>query len=140
AVIVGVIVSALFYAWNAASRIHARTEINENGAKVYKVEGPLFFGSATGFVELFDIAGDPSRVIIDFNESRIVDQSALQAIEDLAAKYDAAGKQLELRHLSHDCHQLLTKAGQLMVDADDDPEYALAVDYQVRLGRMGGSH
>ena len=140
AVIVGVIVSALFYAWNAASRIHAITEINEAGAKVYKVEGPLFFGSATGFLELFDIKGDPERVIVDFNESRIVDQSALQAIEDLAAKYDAAGKQLELRHLSHDCHQLLTRAGQLMVDADDDPEYALAVDYQVRLGRMGGAH
>ncbi|WP_417477105.1 SulP family inorganic anion transporter [Maricaulis sp.] len=140
AVIVGVIVSALFYAWNAASRIHAITEINEAGAKVYKVEGPLFFGSSTGFMELFDVAGDPQRVIVDFNESRIVDQSALQAIEDLAAKYDAAGKQLELRHLSHDCHQLLTRAGQLMVDADDDPEYALAVDYQVRLGRMGGAH
>tara|TARA_R110002073_G_scaffold6071_5_gene36678 strand:- start:469 stop:2124 length:1656 start_codon:yes stop_codon:yes gene_type:complete len=140
AVIVGVIVSALFYAWNAASRIHARSETNEEGAKVYKVEGPLFFGSATGFGELFDVAGDPQRVIVDFNESRIVDQSALQAIEDLAAKYDAAGKQLELRHLSHDCHQLLTRAGQLMVDADDDPEYALAVDYQVRLGRMGGAH
>jgi SulP family sulfate permease len=140
AVIVGVIVSALFYAWNAAARIHARAETNEAGVKVYKIEGPLFFGSATSFLELFDVNGDPERIVVDFNDSRIVDQSALQAIEDLAAKYDAAGKRMELRHLSHDCHQLLTRAGQLIVDADDDPDYGIAVDYGIRLGRMGGAH
>ncbi|MBR9826279.1 MAG: SulP family inorganic anion transporter [Alphaproteobacteria bacterium] len=140
AVVVGVIVSALVYAWKAASHIHAREEEDESGRKIYRIDGPLFFGSITGFMDLFDIAGDPDRVVIDFADSRVVDQSALQAVEDLAAKYDKAGKQVELRHLSRDCHRLLSKAGQLMVDSDDDPAYELAVDYRVRLGRMGSGH
>ena len=140
AVVVGVIVSALAYAWNNARRIHARTRdsVSDKGAKVYEIEGPLFFGSTDGFIELFDVAGDPDRVIVDFANSRVVDQSALQAIEALAAKYEEAGKTIVLRHLSRDCHQLLSKAGHLMVDSDDDPEYALAVDYSVKTGVLGG--
>ena len=140
AVIVGVIVSALVYAWNAASRIHARESIGEAGEHIYELEGPLFFGSTASFQELFDIENDRDLVVIDFADSRVVDQSALQAIEDLAVKYDQAGKRLELRHLSRECHKLLTRAGQLMVDSDDDPAYEIAVDYKVRLGRMGGAH
>jgi len=100
----------------------------------------LFFGSADGFSEIFDPAGDPSLVIVDFKNSRIVDQSALQAIEAMALKYEAVGKTLQLRHLSHDCHRLLKKAGQLVVDADDDPDYGLAVDYAVKPGIFGGGH
>ena len=140
AVVVGVIVSALAYAWNNARRIHAKTYISPEGAKVYQVQGPLFFGSSEGFAELFNVQGDPAEVIVDFADSRVVDQSALQAIETMAGKYEAAGKRLQLRHLSRDCHALLTKAGHLMVDSDDDPEYQLAVNYQVRTGVLGGGH
>ena len=140
AVVVGVIVSALAYAWNAAKRISARTRIAEDGAKVYEVEGPLFFGSADGFVELFDPENDPERVVVDFAGSRVVDQSALQAIEKVAAKYEAAGKRLQLRHLSRDCHRLLSRAGHLVVEGEDDPDYGLAVDYDVRTGLFGGAH
>ncbi|WP_424985245.1 SulP family inorganic anion transporter [Microbulbifer sp. S227A] len=140
AVVVGVIVSALAYAWNNARRIHAvtRDSVTEQGAKVYEIKGPLFFGSSDGFIELFTVAEDPKNVIIDFAESRVVDQSALQAIEAIAAKYAAAGKEIKLRHLSRDCHRLLTKAGHLIVDSDDDPDYELAVDYSVRTGILGG--
>ena len=138
AVVVGVIVSALAYAWNNARRIHAKTYTTPEGAKVYQVQGPLFFGSSEGFAELFDVQNDPNRVVVDFADSRVVDQSALQAIEAMAAKYEAAGKRLELRHLSRDCHRLLTRAGHLMVDSDDDPEYGVAVNYQVRTGVLGG--
>ncbi len=140
AVVVGVIVSALAYAWNNAKRIHAvtRDSETEEGAKVYEIQGPLFFGSSEGFVELFDVTNDPETVIIDFAASRVVDQSALQAIENIAAKYEAAGKRVMLRHLSRDCHTLLNKAGHLMVDSDDDPDYELAVDYSVRTGILGG--
>ncbi len=140
AVVVGVIVSALAYAWNNAKRIHAvtRESATEEGAKVYEIQGPLFFGSSEGFVELFDVPNDPQTVIVDFADSRVVDQSALQAIENIAAKYEAAGKRVMLRHLSRDCHKLLTKAGHLMVDSDDDPDYELAVDYSVRTGILGG--
>ncbi|MFS4582330.1 SulP family inorganic anion transporter [Phaeobacter sp. C3_T13_0] len=140
AVVVGVIVSALAYAWNNARRIHAYTRESESdkGAKVYEIEGPLFFGSTDGFIELFDVANDPDHVIVDFVRSRVVDQSALQAIETLAGKYEAEGKTLVLRHLSRDCHQLLTKAGHLMVDSDDDPDYEIAVDYSVKTGILGG--
>ena len=142
AVVVGVIVSALVYAWNAASTIQvkARDSMTEVGARVYEIYGPLFFGSATRFQELFDPSQDPEVVILDFDNSRVVDQSALQAIEAVAAKYQQAGKRLQLRHLTHDCHKLLTTAGQLMVDRDDDPDYGLAVDYDIKSGRMGGSH
>jgi SulP family sulfate permease len=140
AVVVGVIVSALAYAWNNARRIHAieRMSQTEEGAKVYEIQGPLFFGSTDGFIELFHINDDPDVVIADFAGSRVVDQSALQAIEAVAFKYEEAGKTLRLRHLTRDCHQLLTKAGHLMVDSDDDPDYSLAVDYDVRTGILGG--
>jgi SulP family sulfate permease len=138
AVVVGVIVSALAYAWNNATRIHAKTYETPEGAKVYQVQGPLFFGSSDGFTELFNIAEDPSLVIIDFGDSRVVDQSALQAIESVALKYEDAGKRIQLRHLSRDCHRLLARAGHLMVDSDDDPDYGLAVDYGVKTGIIGG--
>jgi SulP family sulfate permease len=140
AVVVGVIVSALAYAWNNASRIHAKVYSTPEGAKVYQVQGPLFFGSAAGFSELFTPDEDPSAVIVDFADSRVVDQSALTAIEAVAAKYNAAGKSLQLRHLSRDCHQLLSKAGQLMIDSDDDPDYAIAANYTIKTGVLGGGH
>lgn len=140
AVVVGVIMSALVYAWNAAKRINVSTRpsIREAGALVYDIRGPLFFGSASGFRELFDVENDPDTVIIDFAASRIVDQSALQAIEDVAAKYHQVGKRLMLRHLSVDCHKLLSRSGQLIIDSNDDPDYQLAVDYGVKLGVFGG--
>ena len=136
AVVVGVIISALIYAWNSAKRIDAsrRPSVRESGALVYDIQGPLFFASASGFRDLFNIPEDPEIVIIDFKNSRVVDQSALQAIEDVAAKYAEAGKQIKLRHLSPDCHSLLSKAGQLIIDSDDDPKYGVAVDYGIKLG------
>jgi len=140
AVVVGVIVSALAYSWNASKRIHAISKTTDDGSKIYEIEGPLFFGSTDGFIELFDIKGDPELVIIDFMQSRVVDQSALQAIEDLATKYQTEGKEIQLRHLTPDCHRLLNKAGQLIVDADDDPDYELVVDYSVKTGSFGGGH
>ncbi len=140
AVIVGVIVSALAYAWQNATRIQAQVQTNETGERIYTIEGPLFFGSADGFAELFNPATDPELVVVDFVNSRVVDQSALQAIEALATKYQALGKSLQLRHLSRDCHKLLNRAGQLVVDSGDDPEYGLAVDYDIRTGRLGGGH
>ena len=142
AVVVGVIMSALVYAWNAAKQINAtqRPSVREKGALVYEIKGPLFFGSTTSFRELFNVADDPDTVIIDFAGSRVVDQSALQAIEDIAAKYAAADKKVVLRHLSRDCHRLLAKSGQLMIDSDDDPDYQVAADYGVKLGAFGQGH
>ena len=138
AVVVGVIVSALAYAWQNATRIRASTSETPEGAKVYRVTGPLFFGSAEGFDELFAPETDPARVVVDFAESRVADQSALQAIEKLAGRYEAQGKRLELRHLSRDCHRLLTRAGHLVIDSDDDPDYQVATNYAVRTGVLGG--
>ena len=140
AVIVGVIVSALAYAWENAKRIHANTRVDETGAKVYEVQGPLFFGSAEGFAALFSVKSDPDAVIVDFKNSRVADQSALQAIEALAMKYEAEGKQIHLRHLTRDCHKLLNRAGQLMIDSDDDPDYGIAANYKVVTGSLGGGH
>lgn len=140
AVVAGVIISALAYAWSNATRIRANTEEIDGNIKVYRIEGPLFFGSVSGFLELFTPESDPSHVIVDFVNSRVADQSALQALEALAERYLAHGTKLELRHLSRDCHTLLSRAGQLMVDSDDDPDYGVAVHYGVRIGRFGGAH
>jgi len=141
AVIVGVIVSALAYAWTNARRIHANTHVTPEGAKVYQIEGPLFFGSAEGFAEIFKPKDDPDLVIVDFINSRVADQSALQAIEDLATKYEAENKTLQLRHLAKDCRHLLIKAGQLVIDDEGtDPEYGVAVDYDIQTGRLGEGH
>ena len=140
AVIVGVIFSALVYAWNAASiiRVVKRKSSSETGAKVYEIEGPLFFGSTQSFKDIFNIKDDPKLVILDFAKSRVVDQSALKAIEDIAIRYAKTNRKIKLRHLSKDCHKLLTNAGQLIVDKDNDPEYGIAVDYNVKLGVING--
>ncbi|WP_169569964.1 SulP family inorganic anion transporter [Sneathiella limimaris] len=131
AVVVGVIVSALVYAWETAKKIHVKTEINDQGSKVYKLEGPLFFGSVASFQELFDPKNDPEDVIIDFQGSRVVDHSGLQAIDSLAEKYTNAGKQLHLRHLSKDCRSLLHKARNMVeVSVLEDPKYSVAADYE----------
>ena len=139
AVIVGVIFSALVFAWKSASRIRAneRPSLTEKGAKVYEIEGPLFFSSTNSFLELFKPDQDPELVIIDFVNSKVIDQSALKAIEDIADRYSKLGKKVKLRHLTKDCHRLLTRTGQLIVDSDDDPDYGLAVDYDVKLGIFG---
>ncbi len=140
AVVVGVIVSALAYSWQNATRIHANRSVEADGTKVYKIRGPLFFGSSEGFSELFTPNEDPTKVIVDFVDSRVADQSALQAIEAIALKYEEAGKRIQLRHLSKDCHYLLSKAGHLIVDSDDDPDYEVAVDYGVRTGILAAGH
>ena len=134
--------SALVYAWNAAKAIQASTRpsVREKGALVYEIKGPLFFGSIESFRDLFTIDDDPETVIIDFAASRIVDQSALQAIDDIAGKYNAAGKTLMLRHISSDCHRLLAKSGQLIINSDDDPDYQVAADYNIKPGIFGGGH
>jgi SulP family sulfate permease len=139
AVIVGVVVSALVFAWKSASKIRAtvRPSRTEKGAKVYEIEGPLFFSSTNSFLEIFNPSKDPKIVIIDFVRSKVIDQSALKAIEDIADRYNSLGKKIKLRHLTKDCHKLLSKSGQLVVDSDDDPDYGVAVDYDVKLGIFG---
>tara|TARA_B110000444_G_scaffold105197_1_gene99440 strand:- start:945 stop:1487 length:543 start_codon:yes stop_codon:yes gene_type:complete len=139
AVIVGVIVSALVFAWKSASKIRAveRLSKSEKGAKVYEIEGQLFFSSTNSFIEIFKPSKDPKVIIIDFAKSKVIDQSALKAIEDIAEKYDSFGKKVKLRHLTRECHKLLSRAGQLVVDSDDDPDYGIAVDYGVKLGIFG---
>jgi SulP family sulfate permease len=142
AVVVGVIVSALAYAWNASTRMHATSPNYKKGdkEKVYQLEGPLFFGSIESFNALFDPQNDPETVIIDFAGSRVVDHSGLQAIEALAAKYEAHGTTLKLRHLSRDCKALMAKAGQLVEPAEDDPQYGVATDYDLQTGRLDAGH
>jgi SulP family sulfate permease len=139
AVIVGIIVSALVFAWKSASRIRAieRPSKTEKGAKVYEIEGPLFFSSTNSFLEIFNPSEDPEVIIIDFARSKVIDQSALKAIEDIADKYNSFRKKVKLRHLTRDCHKLLRRSGQLVVDSDDDPDYGMAIDYSVKLGIFG---
>lgn len=142
AVVAGVIISALVYAWNSSTRMRATT-VNEPGhkdVKVYRVYGPLFFGSVESFNTLFDPENDPATVIIDFMDARVVDHSGLQAIDALAAKYQEHGTTLKLRHLSPDCQALLEKAGQLIEPNPDDPSYGIAVDYGVNFGRLSAGH
>lgn len=129
AVIVGVIISALVFAWDNAKRIRARKYLDEQGVKHYEIYGPLFFGSTTAFNEKFDVANDPNEVIIDFAESRVVDMSAIEALNKLTEKYQKAGKKLQLKHLSIDCKSLLNNAEEIIhVNVLEDPTYKVAVD------------
>ncbi|TMO56697.1 SulP family inorganic anion transporter [Pseudoalteromonas phenolica] len=129
AVCVGVIVSALVFAWEHAKHIYTNNYIDEEGSKVYELHGPLFFGSVKNFAELFDINNDPNDVIIEFKYSRVADHSAIEAIDSLAERYKKAGKTVHLRHLSPDCIQLLNKAKDLVeVNVIEDPNYKVASD------------
>ncbi len=129
AVLVGVIIAALVFAWDNAKRIRARKHIDESGVKHYEIYGPLFFGSVTLFNEKFDVLNDPEEVIIDFRESRVVDMSAIEALNKITERYQKVGKRVHLRHLSRDCRQLLQNADDIIeVNVLEDPTYKVVVD------------
>lgn len=129
AVVIGVIVSALVFAWKHATHIDARTHTDEDGWKVYDLYGPLFFGSVVHFRDLFDPQNDPQDVVIDFKHSRIWDSSGIDTLDSLADKYEAAGKKLHIRHISDECRSLLRKAkGYVEMNVNEDPRYKLAID------------
>jgi SulP family sulfate permease len=129
AVLVGVIIAALVFAWDNAKRIRARKHIDENGAKHYEIYGPLFFGSVTVFNEKFDVLNDPDEIIIDFKESRVVDMSAIEALNKITERYLKVGKKVHLKHLSPDCRTLLKNADKIIdVNVLEDPTYHLVVD------------
>ncbi len=124
AVLAGVIISALVFAWDNAQRIRARKSLDENGRRVYEIYGPLFFGSTTAFLEKFDVLNDPKEVMVDFKDSRVVDMSAIEALNKLTEKYSKQQKKITLRHLSADCIQLLHHAGDFIeVNIEEDPTY-----------------
>lgn len=132
AVILGVIVSALVFAWKHAMHLGADISVNEQGSKIYQLHGPLFFASVSSFKDLFEPSQDPDDVVIDFYYTRVYDQSALEAINGLAEKYEACGKRLHLTHLSDECRGLLDRAGDFVeVNLSEDPQYHVATD---RLG------
>ena len=129
AVLVGVIISALVFAWDNAIRIRARKYVDGFGIKHYEIYGPLFFGSTTLFSEKFDVLNDPSEVVIDFEESRVVDMSAIEAVNKITERYKKVGKKVHLKHLSRDCRRLLKNADDIIeVNVIEDPTYKGAVD------------
>jgi SulP family sulfate permease len=129
AVLIGVIIAALVFAWDNAKRIRARKHIDEDGIKHYEIYGPLFFGSVTVFNEKFDVLNDPDEVIIDFAESRVVDMSAIEALNRLTDRYQKVGKKIHLKHLSKDCLRLLKNADEIIdVNVLEDPTYKLVID------------
>jgi SulP family sulfate permease len=129
AVIVGVIVSALVFAWEHAKHVYVHKHDNEDGSSVYEIEGPLFFGSISNFLEQFDVQEGQSDVIIDFQRSRVYDHSGIEAIDTLAERYLSANKTLHIRHLSPECRSLLKNAGDLIeVNVIEDPTYHIATD------------
>jgi SulP family sulfate permease len=129
AVLIGVVISALAFAWESAKRIRARKYLDADGVKHYEIYGPLFFGSVGLFQEKFDVQNDPSEIVIDFKESRIVDHSAIEAINKITERYSRAGKKLHLRHLSEDCRVLLDNAASLIeINHWEDPRYTLPLE------------
>ncbi|MFW5500036.1 MULTISPECIES: SulP family inorganic anion transporter [unclassified Maridesulfovibrio] len=129
AVICGVIISAVIFAWENALRIRARKMVDEQGIKHYQIYGPLFFASTTLFLSKFDVQDDPDKVIIDFEDSRIMDQSAIEAINKIASMYERAGKRVYLVHLSQDCVRLIKRAEKIcVVNILKDPSYFVGID------------
>ncbi|MDB2520715.1 SulP family inorganic anion transporter [Flavobacteriaceae bacterium] len=129
AVVLGVVIAALVFAWDNAKRIRARKSIDDKGIKHYEIYGPLFFGSVSAFNEKFDVLNDPQEVIIDFKESRVVDMSAIEALNKITERYLKMGKKLHLRHLSQDCQLLLKNADKIIdVNVLEDPNYKVLID------------
>jgi len=128
AVIAGVIISALVFAWKHA-RVTARTHIEDDGVKVYDFDGPLFFGSVTSFNEQFDINNDPDMVVLDFKDARVMDISGVEAIDAITKKYLELNKTIKIRHLSNECKSIMKNAGQFCTFEEDDPNYKVAYDY-----------
>jgi len=129
AVLIGVIISALVFAWESSKRIRASKHIDADGSKHYEIFGPLFFGSVAGFNELFDVAQDPAFVVIDFKHSRVFDMSGIDALNKLTEKYSIANKKLQLKHLSNDCKRLLINADEIIqVNIIEDPGYRVATE------------
>lgn len=129
AVIIGVIIAALVFAWDNAKRIRARKHIDEHGIKHYEIYGPLFFGSIAAFNEKFNVLEDPQEIVIDFEESRVVDMSAIEALNKLTERYQKVGKVVHLKHLSADCRQLLKNADKVIdVNIIEDPTYKVMTD------------
>lgn len=129
AVMAGVVVSALAFSWQNALMIRARKHTDEHGIKHYEIFGPLFFGSIELFNSKFDVKNDPKEVVVDFAESRVVDQSAIEALNKLAERYQKNGKIIHLRHLSADCVKLIKKAEKICdVNVLEDPDYFVAID------------
>lgn len=129
AVLVGVVISALVFAWDNAKRIRARKSIDDEGVKHYEIYGPLFFGSTTLFAEKFNVLNDPDEVVIDFKESRLVDMSAIEAVNKITERYRKVGKKVHLKHLSRDCRRLLANADDIIeVNVLEDPTYKVVVD------------
>jgi len=129
AVVVGIIVSALVFAWEHAKHINVVTYKGKLDSKVYELHGPLFFASVNNFQDLFDPKNDPDDVVVEFQHSRVMDHSAIEAIDTLAERYLAAEKRLHIRHLSAECRNLLRKAGNLVeVNVIEDPQYRVADD------------
>ncbi len=129
AVLIGVIIAALVFAWNHAKHITVHITRDNEDSKVYELHGPLFFGSVHNFQELFDPKNDPDDVVVEFKYSRVSDHSAIEAIDTLAERYLSADKRLHLRHVSPECRQLLRKAGGLCeVNVIEDPTYFVADD------------
>ena len=126
AVIVGVIISALIFAWQHA-KVYFTTKMEDN-KKIYIFEGPLFFGSVTEFLDSFDVENDPDEVVMDFKKVRVMDSSGVEAIDKITKKYKEAGKKLTIRHLSNDCKRLLKEAGPYCTYEEDDPDYKVASD------------
>jgi SulP family sulfate permease len=129
AVLIGVVLAALIFAWDNAKRIRSRKYIDDAGIKHYEIYGPLFFASVTAFHEKFDVLGDPEEVIIDFQESRVVDMSAIEALNKITERYQKVGKKIHLKHLSADCRRLLKNAEEIIdVNVMEDPTYKVATD------------
>lgn len=129
AVLIGVVISALVFAWESAKRIRAKKYIDANGVKHYEIYGPLFFASTTAFLEKFDVTNDPKEVIIDFKESKITDMSAIDAVNKITEKYAKLNKKVHLQHLSADCKILLKNADQIIVvNIVEDPTYKVVID------------
>jgi SulP family sulfate permease len=132
AVIAGVIISALVFAWKNATMIRARRRIKEDGTKVYEIWGPLFFGSVQNFNSKFDAKNDPESVEIDFIESKVSDHSGIEALRNIANKYMDMGKKIKITHLSPECQTLLLKANpkwdEVIETSIDDPRYHVVTD------------
>ncbi|MEN2768948.1 SulP family inorganic anion transporter [Ornithinibacillus xuwenensis] len=108
-VLVGIILSAVFFASKISKVKIVSLADNDAKKKVYRVSGQLFFASVTDFVESFDYKENVEEIKLDLTNAHIWDDSGVGAIDKVVQKYHQNGTKVEVVGLNDESTKLVDK-------------------------------
>jgi sulfate permease, SulP family len=111
-VLLGVVLSGIFFAAKVARLLGISTELSEDGNEItYTVTGQVFFASSTSFVDAFDYSDVPARVRIDVSAAHFWDITAIGALDDIVHKLRRHGAQVEVIGLNQASATMVKRFG-----------------------------